>query len=76
MLARLMPAVEQTPGFENDRTNKNAAFVHAVAERNVKLTIDRIRAESAILRQMEDDNFIAIVGALYDMDSGTVSFLE
>ena len=76
MLAKVMPAVEQTPGFENDRTSKNVAFVHAVAERNVKLTIDRIRAESEILRQMEEDHSIAIVGALYDMDNGTVSFLE
>lgn len=76
MLAKVTPAVEQTLGFDEDRTSKNAAFVHAVAETNVRMTIDRIRAESEILRTMESDKAIAIVGAVYDLDNGTVSFLE
>ena len=76
MLAKVTPAVERTSGFDQDRTSKNAAFVHAVCEKNVRLTIDRIRAESEILRTMEADNAIAIVGAVYDMDNGTVSFLD
>ncbi|KAA1258823.1 Carbonic anhydrase 2 [Rubripirellula obstinata] len=76
MLAKVMPAVKQTEGFDDDRSSKNADFVHAVTERNVRMTIDRIRDESEILRQMEDDDAILIVGAVYDMDDGTVSFLD
>lgn len=76
MLSKLTPAVEQTPGFDDARTSANPAFVHAVAEKNVRMTMDRIRAESEILAAMEDAQEIAIVGALYDMDDGTVSILD
>jgi carbonic anhydrase len=38
--------------------------------------MDRIRTESDILRQMEDDKAIAIVGGLHDRDEGAVSFLK
>ena len=76
MLAKLRPAVTQTSGFEGARTSSNEEFVHAVTEQNVRLMIQRIRDESPILRQMEEDQAIAICGALYDMDNGEVTFLD
>lgn len=76
MLSKVTPAVEQTAGFDGDRTSKNAAFVHAVTERNVRLTMQRIRDESEVLRKMEEDKSIAIAGAVYDMDNGAVVFLD
>ena len=76
MLAKVTPAVEQTSGFDDDRTSNNAAFVHAVAEQNVRMTIARIREESEILREMEEAQAITIVGALYDMCDGTVRFSD
>lgn len=76
MLSKVTPAVEQTDGFDGERTPDNAAFVHEVTERNVRMNVERIRAESPILGQMESDGKIAIVGALYDMDDGAVTFLD
>lgn len=76
MLSKLMPAVEQTEGFENERTSDNEAFVHAVTEQNVRLNIQRIRDESPVLKKMEDEGAIAICGAVYDMGDGTVTFLD
>jgi len=76
MLAKVTPAVEQTSGFDDDRTGNNAAFVHAVTEQNVRLNVVRIRDESEILRQMEAAGEIEIVGALYDMSDGTVRFTD
>ncbi len=76
MLAKVTPAVEQTSGFDDDRTSGNAAFVHAVTEQNVRMTIARIRDESEILREMEEAQTIAIVGAVYDMCDGTVRFAD
>jgi len=76
MLSKIRPAVEETKGFDEDRTAKNEAFVHAVTERSVRMTMQRIRDESEILRKMEDDKSIAIVGAVYDMDNGSVEFLD
>ncbi len=76
MLSKLTPAVEAVDGFEGERTSSNAEFVHAVTEANVRLTIQRIRDESPVLRQMEEDQSIAICGALYDMGNGEVTFLD
>jgi carbonic anhydrase len=75
MLSKIEPAVKRVEGYEDDRSSKNEAFVHEVTEQNVKLNIQRIRDESPILRQMESDGEIAIVGGLYDIDNGKVTFL-
>lgn len=75
MLAKIRPAVELVD-FEGDRTSKNQAFVHDVSESNVRHTIERIRNESPILKEMEDKGEIKIVGALYDMDNGKVNILS
>lgn len=76
MLTKVTPAVEQTEGFEGERKSSNEQFVHAVTERNVRLNIERIRSESPILQQMESDGKIAIIGGLYDMDNGEVTFID
>jgi carbonic anhydrase len=74
-LANIEPAVAAVPGFEVDRTSGNAAFVQAVADKNVELTIDRIRQRSPILRGMVDDGSIGLAGAMYDVHTGHVTFV-
>ena len=76
MLANIRPAVDALATYAGDRTSANEAFVHLVAEQNVRVTMDDIRKKSPILRQMEADAEIAIAGGLYDMDTGEVVFLE
>lgn len=76
MLTKIQPAVDSFPDYEADRSSANAEFVHLVAEKNVRLNLDRIRAESPILREMEAAGEIKIVGAMYDMDSGEVVFMD
>lgn len=76
MLSKIVPAVEQVSGVDGDRASGNEDFVHAVAEKNVRLNVDRIRAESSILESMEKDGAIKIVGAMYDMDNGEVTFYD
>jgi len=78
MLAKIKPAVESIsePKDEGQRNSKNLDFVDAVAEKNVSLTIDNIRNMSPILKEMEDNNEINIVGAMYDINTGAVSFFE
>jgi carbonic anhydrase len=50
--------------------------VDKVAEHNVQHSITRIRKESAILKDMEDSGEILIKGAMYDVASGEVRFLD
>ena len=73
-LANLKPAVAAVSDFESDRTSANDAFVQAVAEKNVVLTMERIRQRSTILRDMADKGDIAIAGAMYDVGTGRVTF--
>jgi len=75
MLANIRPAVESV-AYEGDRTSKNQEFVHMASERNVRNAIEKIRNESPILKEMEEKGEIKIVGAIYDMDDGSVDFLK
>lgn len=73
-LANIKPAVAAVSGFEDDRSSGNPAFVQAVADKNVELTIARIRQRSAILSDMESKGQIALAGAMYDVGTGRVAF--
>lgn len=75
MLTKIRPAVDMVE-YAGDRSSKNPEFVHLAAESNVKNTIEEIRRSSPILKEMEESGEIKIVGALYDMDNGAVSFLK
>lgn len=74
MLSKIRPAVEAVD-YDGERTSGNEAFVHMVCEANVRHNVDRIRAESPILKELEDGGAIKVVGATYDMDTGEVTFL-
>lgn len=78
MLAKIKPAVNAVsePTDPSLRNSKNTEFVDNVAEKNVLLTIDKIRQMSPILKEMEDHNEIDIVGGMYDINTGAVTFFE
>ena len=73
LLDRLKPAVAaaSTPG---ERNAHNHAFVAEVSELNVQQVVARIRAESPVLKALEDEGRIRIVGALYDTGRGKVTW--
>ncbi len=62
-------------GHESDRSSGNAAFVQAVADKNVVLTLERIRERSPILRGMADKGDIGLAGAMYDVHTGQAIFM-
>lgn len=74
MLSKIRPTITAIE-YEGDRTSKNKEFVQMACESNVKNTIKQIRAKSPILKEMEDKGEIKIVGAVYDLDDGKVSFV-
>ncbi len=75
MLQNIRPAVESIT-YDGDRSSKNAEFVHMACTSNVRRTIEQIRENSPILKEMEEKGEIKIVGAVYDMDDGKVSWLQ
>jgi carbonic anhydrase len=76
LLEKIQPAVEAVHDVPGERNSKNKAFVEAVAEANVRLTAEKIRELSPILRQMESEGKIQIAGCVYDLKTGRVHFLE
>ncbi len=78
LIKKIEPAVAEVKEPKDDslRNSKNLEFVDSVAEKNVEMTIDRIRAESPILAEMERNNEIDIVGGMYDVSTGNVKFYE
>ena len=67
LLSKITPVV--------DRLEKGAD-VDEVAEQNVKHSIERIRKESTILKDMEQAGKIIVTGAMYDVATGKVHFLD
>ncbi|WP_255701857.1 carbonic anhydrase family protein [Bordetella sp. LUAb4] len=75
LLKVIKPAVEATK-YAGDRSGKNPEFVDAVAITNVRHTIDAIRRNSSILAGLEKEGKIKIVGSMYDLSNGMVTFLN
>lgn len=78
LINKIEPAVAavKEPKDESLRNSKNLEFVDAVSEVNVKMAIDHIREQSKILCEMEEAGEIAIVGGMYDIGSGAVTFYD
>jgi carbonic anhydrase len=78
LLSKIKPAVEAVTEPEDPkmRNSKNLDFVDHVAEMNVKLTIEDIRRKSRVLQDMEEFGEIQIRGAMYDVKTGKVTFMD
>lgn len=72
----LKPAVADVQLDDGDRSSKNKKFVQAVAEANVRRTVAGIRANSQILHDLEASGQIKIVGAMLDVSTGRVRFID
>lgn len=76
LLDKIQPAVQAVHDVPGERNSKNAKFVEAVTETNVKLTVNRIRELSSILSDLERQGKIQITGCIYDLETGRVRFLQ
>lgn len=73
MLEKIKPALDAVQ-IGGERNAQNAEFVQKVAEKNVELTLQQISEKSEVLREMLQENAIGVVGAMYDVNTGTVEF--
>jgi carbonic anhydrase/SulP family sulfate permease len=69
-------AVRMETATHGDRTGKNAAFVDGVAAINVHNTMLQIERDSPTLMALLQEGKVGIVGAMYDVATGRVRFLE
>lgn len=75
LLRKVQPAIAQTPRtFEQGQSIYT--YVDAVASTNVNYVMDEIPLRSPILNDLLNDGKIAIVGGMYDVETGFVKFFE
>jgi carbonic anhydrase len=71
LLAKIQSAVRDSgPG-----SSKDPAYVTKVTEKNVRDSIDEIRARSSILKELSASGQVGIVGGMYDVSTGKITFL-
>ena len=69
LLSKIKPAISQV------ESQTGSTEVEDVTIANVKHSIDEIRSRSSILSDLEKEGKIIIVGAVYEVENGQVTFL-
>lgn len=73
MLAKIQPAID---ACHNDTlSHSSEVFQNMVVRKNVEIMVERVRAESQILKEMEETGEIKIVGAIFNLHTGVVEFI-
>ena len=73
LLNKIKPAIANVT---SKKEAMNSSEIEEVAIKNVHLSISRIKQESHILAEMEKNEEIEIVGAMYNVATGKVEFLN
>ncbi|WP_133130281.1 carbonic anhydrase family protein [Legionella yabuuchiae] len=76
LLYKIEPAIQAETTFHEQRTGANLAFVNEVAKINVKKSIETIINESSIIKKLISEKKIAMIGGLYDVSTGKVTFFD
>jgi len=76
LLHKVQPAIANETTITDNRTGGNTAFVNKVSLENVFYTIKKIKEESTMINELEETGKVKIVGAMYDIETGKVSFYE
>jgi carbonic anhydrase len=73
-LSNILPAVNAVTDVQDDRNSKNKLFVQQVAEANVRLNVQAMTDHSLVMHDLVERGELKIVGAMYDVASGQVTF--
>ena len=74
LLDKIQPAVEKISKLPSILSEEG--FVEEVAKENVKHQMHEVLQRSPILRQLQNEGKIGLVGAMYSVETGEVAFLE
>ena len=69
-------AIDSETTITEDRNSKNEAFSDRVTELNVRLTMKSIPQKSEAIAKLVREGKVIISGAIYDVKTGKVKFLE
>ena len=76
LLSSITPAVKKSSEeIDGEASSANKEFVDQTIKNNVSLTMDRIRERSPILKEMDANGEINIVGGVYMLSTGKVELI-
>nr|AIA13676.1 Carbonic anhydrase [uncultured bacterium] len=76
LLNKIQPSVYYERTVKENRTSENHEFVEKVSRIQVKRSAENIIEQSVILREMIEKGQVGLIGAIYDVKTGLVEFLE
>jgi len=75
LVNKVNPAIDSMTIPKPESEDQLGPYVNKVAEINVHNSVKNILDRSSVLKELEDDGTIKIIGALYDVNTGIVNFL-
>ncbi|PYQ65461.1 MAG: carbonic anhydrase [Acidobacteria bacterium] len=72
LVAKIQPAIAAS----GSGTSKDHAYVDKVGEENVRLAMKEIREKSPVVKELLDSGAVRMVGGMYDLETGAVTFSE
>ncbi|WP_298737276.1 carbonic anhydrase family protein [uncultured Chitinophaga sp.] len=76
LLNKISPSVYAEKTIRENRTSHNHLFVDAVTKIHTERSVQAVLEQSMILRDMILKGEVGIIGALYDVETGVVTFLD
>lgn len=76
LLNKITPSVYAEKTIRDNRNSHNHAFVDAVTKIHTERSVQAVLEQSVILRDMIFKGEVGIIGALYDVETGVVNFLD
>lgn len=76
LLDKIQPAINSTTHAFKKKECNNPAFIDQAAQANVLAVVKMIPEESSVIRELVNSGQVKIVGAMYHLQSGKVTFLN
>ena len=76
LLNGIQPSIYMERTVRDGRTASNPEFVEKVARIHVRRSVETVIERSPVLREMIEKGEIALIGAMYDVETGAVEFFD
>jgi carbonic anhydrase len=76
LLNMIQPSVYLERTVKDNRTSANTDFVNKVTDIHVRRSVESIIERSTVLRELIEQGAVGLIGAVYDVETGAVEFLE
>lgn len=76
LLTKIRPAVEEASGGESTPGSGDPTLVQRAVEVNIRNSVAALRDRSEVLRRSEQAGTLIITGAIYDLATGRIDWLD